>query len=100
MFKPLDSILHSELRLAIISLLIGVKEAEFGFIKEKTGATSGNISVQLQKLLEAEYITIEKTFRSNYPLTTCKITDKGINAFEDYVDAIKSYFKDLPKKKT
>jgi DNA-binding transcriptional ArsR family regulator len=98
MFKPLDSILHSELRLAIISLLVGVREAEFGFLKEKTGATSGNISVQLQKLLEAEYITIEKTFKGNYPLTTCKITKKGINAFEIYVEAIKSYFKDLPSK--
>lgn len=98
MFKPLDSILHSELRLAIISLLIGVEEAEFGFLKEKTGATSGNISVQLQKLLEAEYITIEKSFKGNYPLTTCKITKKGINAFEIYVEAIKTYFKDLPSK--
>ena len=97
MFKPLDSILHSELRLAIISLLISVSEAEFSYLKEKTGASSGNLSVQLQKLLEAEYIAIEKTFRGNYPLTTCKITKKGIAAFEKYVDAIKSYFKDLPK---
>ena len=98
MFKPLDSILHSELRLAIMSLLIGVREAEFSYLKEKTEASSGNISVQLQKLLEAEYITIEKTFKGNYPLTTCKITKKGILAFEKYVEAIKTYFKDLPSK--
>ncbi len=91
MFKPLDTILHSELRLAVTSLLISVKEAEFGFLKEKTGATAGNLSVQIQKLADAGYITVEKSFKGNYPLTTCKITKKGIKAFEDYVEAIKSY---------
>ncbi|UPT68068.1 MAG: transcriptional regulator [Sphingobacteriales bacterium JAD_PAG50586_3] len=91
MFKPLDTILHSELRLAVTSLLISVKEAEFGFLKEKTGATAGNLSVQIQKLADAGYITVEKSFKGNYPLTTCRITKKGIKAFEDYVEAIKSY---------
>ena len=91
MFKPLDTVLHSELRLAVVSLLITVKEAEFGYLKEKTGATSGNLSVQIQKLSDAGYINIEKSFKGNYPLTTCKITKKGIKAFEDYVEAIKTY---------
>ena len=91
MFKPLDPLLHSELRLAIISLLVSVKEAEFSFLKEKTGATSGNLSIQIQKLYEADYIVIEKSFKGNYPLTTCRITKKGIEAFEQYVEAIKSY---------
>lgn len=91
MFKPLDTVLHSELRLAVVSLLITVKEAEFGYLKEKTGATSGNLSVQIQKLSDAGYITIEKSFKGNYPLTTCRITKKGIKAFEDYVEAIKTY---------
>jgi DNA-binding MarR family transcriptional regulator len=91
MFKPLDPLLHSELRLAIMSLLISVKEAEFTYLKEKTGATAGNISVQLNKLAEAEYIKIEKSFRDNYPLTTCSITKKGIKAFQEYVDSLKSY---------
>lgn len=91
MFKPLDPLLHSELRLAVMSLLISVKEAEFTYLKEKTNATSGNLSVQLQKLYEAEYIIIEKSFRDNYPLTTCKITKKGIAAFEGYVNALKQY---------
>jgi DNA-binding transcriptional ArsR family regulator len=90
-FKPLDTILHSELRLAVTSLLISVKEAEFGFLKEKTGASSGNLSVQIQKLADAGYITVEKSFKGNYPLTTCRITKKGIKAFEEYVEAIKSY---------
>jgi len=93
MFKELDPLLHSQLRLAIISLLISVREAEFSFIKEKTGATAGNLSVQINKLQEADYITVKKTFRDNYPLTTCKITPKGIKAFEAYVDALKGYIK-------
>jgi hypothetical protein len=91
MFKPLDPLLHSELRLGIISLLISVKEAEFSFLKEKTGATSGNLSIQIQKLQEADYIAVEKSFKNNYPLTTCRVTKKGIEAFEQYVEAIKSY---------
>lgn len=91
MFKELDPILHSQLRLAIVSLLISVEEAEFTFIKEKTGASSGNISVQLNKLKEANYIDIAKQFKNNYPQTTCKITAEGIAAFEKYVAALQSY---------
>lgn len=93
MFKDLDPILHSQLRLSIISLLISVKEADFNFIKEKTGATAGNISVQISKLAEADYINVKKTFKDNYPLTSCSITKKGIKAFENYVDAIQAYIK-------
>jgi predicted transcriptional regulator len=93
MFKPLDPILHSELRLAIISLMIGNESIEFGYIKEKTKATAGNISVQLQKLKEAEYISIEKSFKGNYPLTTCTITEKGLKAFEEYVKTLETYIK-------
>jgi DNA-binding transcriptional ArsR family regulator len=93
-FKELDPILHSQLRLAVISLLIGVKEAEFTFIKEKTGATAGNISVQIQKLKEVGYIDVVKQFKDNYPQTICKITAQGITAFENYVTALQSY---LPK---
>ena len=91
MFKDLDPLLHSQLRLQIVSLLISVKEAEFSYLKEKTGATAGNMSVQISKLEEAGYITVKKTFRDNYPLTSCRITAKGISAFEKYVQAIKQY---------
>lgn len=91
MFKELDPLLHSQLRLSIVSLLVGVKEAEFSFLKEKTGATAGNLSVQIGKLADAGYISVEKSFRDNYPLTTCKITKTGIKAFETYVDALKQY---------
>ena len=90
-FKPLDPLLHSQLRLAVISLLISVEEAEFTFLKEKTESTAGNLSVQLDKLEKAGYISIEKSFRGKRPLTTCKITDKGLQAFEDYVEILKKY---------
>ena len=90
-FKELDPILHSQLRLAVISLLISVKEAEFTFIKEKTASTAGNLSVQINKLKEAGYIDVTKQFKDNYPLTLCRITKKGIDAFEAYVKALQSY---------
>lgn len=90
-FQELDPLLHSQLRLAIMSILISVREAEFTFLKEKTGATAGNLSVQLQKLKDASYITIEKKFKDNYPLTRCSITKKGIGAFEQYVARLQGY---------
>ena len=93
MFKELDPILHSQLRLAVMSLLISVKEAEFTFLKEKTNATAGNLSVQVQKLKDAGYIEVSKQFKDNYPLTTCKITTGGIDAFEDYVKTLQEYLK-------
>ncbi len=91
MYQELDPILHSQLRLAVMSLLIGVKEADFTFIKEKTNATAGNLSVQVQKLRDAGYIDVNKQFKDNYPLTTCKVTKKGIAAFEAYVKALQQY---------
>ena len=91
MFKDLDPILHSQLRLAVISLLISVKEAEFTFLKEKTNATAGNLSVQIQKLKEAGYLDVVKQFKDNYPQTICKITVKGVKAFEEYVKNLQSY---------
>lgn len=90
-FNELDPVLHSQLRLAVISLLVGLKEAEFTFLKEKTNATAGNLSVQLQKLKEAGYIEIVKQFKDNYPQTLCKITPQGVEAFEKYVESLKSY---------
>ena len=91
MFKDLDPILHSQLRLAVMSLLISVKEAEFTFLKEKTQATAGNLSVQIQKLKDAGYIDVTKQFKDNYPQTTCKVTRKGVEAFEKYVAALQTY---------
>ncbi len=92
-FKELDPILHSQLRLAVMSLLISVREAEFTFLKEKTNATAGNLSVQVNKLKDAGYIDVIKQFNNNYPQTICKITKKGIEAFEAYVTALQTYMK-------
>src|SRR5262245_20507390 len=92
-FKELDPLLHAQLRLSVISLLVGLKEAEFNYLREKTGATAGNLSVQITKLAEAGYIEVNKTFRDNYPLTRVNITKKGIMAFETYVERLQSYIK-------
>lgn len=91
MFQELDPLLHNQLRLSIISLLISVESAEFNFLLEKTGSTRGNLSVQINKLKEGEYIDVKKSFRNNYPLTTCRMTPKGIEAFEKYVEALQDY---------
>ncbi len=91
MYKELDPILHSPLRLAIVSLLVKEGEFDFNTLKEKTGATSGNISVQLKKLEEAGYISIEKSYRKNYPHTGVSISAKGLKAFEDYVNSLREH---------
>jgi DNA-binding MarR family transcriptional regulator len=91
MYNELDPLLHSQLRLAVMSILISATEAEFVFLKEKTGATAGNLSVQLEKLQEAGYIEIVKSFRGKKPLTICRITKIGLKAFENYVEALKGY---------
>jgi len=75
-----------------MSILIGVKAAEFSFLLENINTTKGNLSFQLNKLKEAGYIEINKSFRGNYPLTTCEITEKGIDAYGNYVESIAEYF--------
>ncbi|MDR3253219.1 MAG: transcriptional regulator [Tannerella sp.] len=93
MFKELNPLLHSQLRLAVVSLLISVEEADFSYLKEQTAATSGNLSVQIDKLNEAGYITVEKTYRGKIPRTICRITTAGVDAFNEYVQALKDYLK-------
>jgi DNA-binding MarR family transcriptional regulator len=94
MFRDLDPLLHSQLRLAVMSILIGADEADFVFIREKTGSTSGNLSVQIEKLKDAGYISVIKSFRGKMPCTTCKITPSGIRAFERYINSLKDYIGD------
>lgn len=91
MLKPLDPLLHSELRLAIMSILLGVESADFVYIRKQTGATSGNLSVQIDKLQTANYIAVEKGFNGKIPRTICRITPVGREAFRNYVEALKSY---------
>jgi DNA-binding MarR family transcriptional regulator len=88
MLRELDPLLHSQLRLGIMSLLMNAESAEFTYLKE-----AGNVSVQLDKLSEAGYIIVEKSFNGKKPLTTCRITKKGIKAFEEYVNSLKDYIK-------
>lgn len=92
-FNSLDPLLHSQLRLAVMSLLISVESADFVYIKEQTGSTAGNLSVQIDKLSSAGYISVEKKFEGKKPKTTCKITPVGIDAFEGYVKNIQQYLK-------
>lgn len=89
--KNLDPILHSQLRLAVMSVLMNVEEADFVYLKQQTESTSGNLSIQLDKLAAAQYITIEKGYQGKKPRTTCRVTDTGRQAFAVYVDALKEY---------
>lgn len=91
MYKELDPLLHSELRLAVMSILVTAESADFTFIKEQTGATAGNLSVQLDKLAKAGYIDIEKGYQGRKPKTTCRITKEGTEAFARYVETLKTY---------
>lgn len=91
MFKPLDPLLHSELRLAVVSLLAGVESADFTYIREQTGATAGNLSVQIDKLSHAGYIAVTKGYNGRKPQTLCQITPAGVRAFRNYLEALKSY---------
>lgn len=90
-FKELNPLLHSPLRLAVMSILMSVESADFVYLKQQTEATSGNLSVQIDKLQNAGYISVEKGFRGKKPCTTCRITAKGIDQFEEYVEALKGY---------
>ncbi|HAD13306.1 MAG TPA: transcriptional regulator [Saprospirales bacterium] len=92
MYQELDPLLLSQLRLSILSYLMVAREAEFNILKDKTGATSGNLSVQVGKLQDAGYIAVEKTYKNNYPLTICRITPQGIAAFEGFYRNLKGYF--------
>jgi DNA-binding HxlR family transcriptional regulator len=92
-FRELDPLLHSQLRLAIMSLLISVEEADFSYLKDKTEATAGNLSTQITKLKEGGYIEVRKKFRENYPQTSCRITSLGRKKFAEYVAALNEYLK-------
>jgi len=93
MFSELDPLLHSALRLAVMSVLLGVESADFVFLREQTGATAGNLSVQLDKLAKAGYITVEKCFRGKMPRTVCRMTATGRDAFAAYVAPLETYIR-------
>ncbi len=91
MLRELNPLLHSQLRLAVMSLLMSVEEADFVYLRQKTEATSGNLSVQIDKLSSAGYILVEKGFVGKKPRTVCRITSDGRAAFEEYVESLRGY---------
>lgn len=93
MLKELNPIIHSQLRLAIMTILLSVDEVDFNYLKEQTQATSGNISVQLEKLSSAGYIQVNKEFIGKKTRTSCRMTEEGKRAFEEYVETLKTYLK-------
>ena len=93
MFPKLDPLLHSELRLAVMSILAEVESAEFSYLKKQTDSTAGNLSVQIDKLSAAGYITVEKGYKGKMPCTTCRITPEGFEAFGNYVKALQEYLR-------
>jgi DNA-binding transcriptional ArsR family regulator len=99
MFRDLDPLLHAQVRLAIMSILISVKSADFSYLLENVNTTKGNLSFQLTKLKEAGYLEVQKSFKGNYPRTTCRITKKGVVAYETYANALADYFKGFKKNK-
>ena len=93
MLKELNPIIHSQLRLSIMTLLLSVEEADFTWLREQTGASAGNISVQIDKLSEAGYIEVRKEFVGKKTRTSCRITERGRKAMEEYVSDLREYLK-------
>ena len=91
-FEPLDPVIHSQVRLAVLSVLASVRQADFNFLKKTTETTDGNLSTHLAKLEEAKYIRVKKYFVGKKPRTTCAMTEKGRAAFSQYLKALESYF--------
>lgn len=91
MLRELDPLLHSQLRLAVVSILMSLDEADFVYLRKKTESTAGNLSVQLDKLSAAGYISTKRVIDGKKTRTLCRMTSKGKLAFEDYVDALKVY---------
>ncbi len=89
--EPLDPVIHSQVRLAVLSILVTVRSADFNYLKKATEATDGNLSTHLTKLEEAGYVDVAKSFRGKKPVTTCSITGKGRSAFARYVKALEGY---------
>lgn len=90
-FEPLDPVVHSPVRLAVLSVLVAARDVDFNSLKRMTETTDGNLSTHLAKLEEAGYVSVKKSFRGKKPLTTCRLTEKGRTAFDRYLKALESY---------
>ena len=92
-FETLDPIVHAPIRLAILTVLISVKSADFTYLRDVTDTTDGNLGTHLQKLEDAGYVKVAKSFVSKKPKTTLSITKSGRKAYESYVKGISGYLK-------
>jgi len=86
----IDRVIHEPARLMIVALLAAVAEADFQYLRQATGLTQGNLSAHLSKLEEAGYVAIEKSFRGKYPLTICRLTERGTEVLNNYRKVIKA----------
>jgi DNA-binding MarR family transcriptional regulator len=86
-----DRFIHEPSRSVILAVLAAVESADFLYLQRETGLTKGNLSVHLSKLEDAGYISIEKTYRGKIPMTLCRMTEKGRNAFKNYREQLKSF---------
>lgn len=89
-YRDIDDVIHGRVRLSIMAFLSGAGSADFGQLKQRLGTTDGNLSVNLRKLEDAGYVTIDKDFVDRRPRTTCSLTDKGREAWIGYLDRIKA----------
>ena len=92
-YQQLDDIIHSRIRLAVMSVLISVDEAEFTFLRDKVNATDGNLSTHLKKLEDAGYIAVNKSFIDRKPSSRYLLTQKGRKAFEIYIEKLEKMIK-------
>jgi len=84
-YQQLDDFIHSRIRLAIMSLLVSIEEAEFTFVRDKVNATDGNLGMHLKKLEDVGYVSVKKEFIHRKPSSSYRLTPKGRRAFELYV---------------
>lgn len=92
-YKQIDDIIHSRIRLAIMAILLNVEHAEFIFLKKQINTTDGNLSIHLKKLEDAGYIAVDKFFINRKPVSSYKITNRGREAFEVYIQRLDNFIK-------
>lgn len=84
--RQLDRIIHSRIRLAVLSILASVDSAKFTYLRDQVNTTDGNLSTHLGKLEDAEYVEVQKRFEDRTPVTRYRLTEDGRQAFRDYVE--------------
>ena len=94
-YRSLDETIHARARLAIMSLLITLPEADFNGLKRSLSLTDGTLSVHLKRLEEAGFIRVKKAFVARKPKSSYTLTQKGRAAFERYLNQIEKLVKGM-----